>query len=135
MKKITALAIALSLLPFSVAAQKIPELNTLSGEIHLVSASLGGSKDECYGTGGFGDLRGGMPVVVKNEQGTIIATSSVKDGERDPKHPTVVCIFNFEVTKIPASKFYTLEIGRRSNLTFSRQELIDLGWRLRFSLH
>lgn len=64
--RILPLAIALTLLSTSAIAKTKPKTkpvgDTLSGYLLLISGSIEGSEDDCYGTEGFRDINGMMPV-------------------------------------------------------------------------
>ncbi|MFM6223097.1 MAG: hypothetical protein ACKPDM_22595, partial [Dolichospermum sp.] len=79
---------------------------------------------------------GQIPVVIKNESGTVIAVGETETGKRPEEYSEVRCIFKFRVKNIPKSLFYIVEIGQqRGSKTLSRQQLKDRGWDLRVRLH
>lgn len=130
----TMLMVAISS-PYAIA-QNAQNNDTLTGHLELISSGMGvNSKGECYGRGGFNDMTGQIPVIIRNESGTIIATGETDAGKQPKEHSTVRCIFNFRVKNIPRSLFYSVEIGRRGSKTYSRQQLEDQGWDLRFVLY
>ncbi len=100
----------------------------------------------CVGLGGYEDFGPGMAVVIRDADGTIIATGATRslgsdllDG--DPFLAAAlqgfvedVCRVVFEIPGVPDSTFYTIEVGRRGNLTFSRDELATAGWTVEMSL-
>ncbi|MFM6612553.1 MAG: hypothetical protein ACKPJQ_24625 [Dolichospermum sp.] len=120
--------------PYAIA-QNAQNSDTLTGHLELISSGMGINGDECYGTNGFKDIMGRIPVVIKNESGTVIAVGETETGKRPEEYSEVRCIFNFRVKNIPKSLFYTVEIGRRGSKTLSRQQLKDRGWDLRVRLH
>ena len=132
--KFLPIAIALTLLPIPVVAQSKPPSDTISGQLKLIAGGIDGRNDNCYGTGKFRDLTGLMPVIIKDEQGKIIATGSTGFGKRPTEHPTVICIFSFRIQDVPESKFYSIAISDRGTAIFSRQELIDMNWEAKFVL-
>ncbi|OBQ38545.1 MAG: hypothetical protein AN485_07510 [Anabaena sp. MDT14b] len=111
-------------------AQSKPPADTISGQLKLIAGGIGGGDDNCYGTRGFEDLRGMMPVIVRDEQEKIIAMGATENGKRPEKsdYSDVICIFSFQVSDIPRSKFYIIEIGSRGQAVFSRQKLEELNW-------
>ncbi|MFM6777018.1 MAG: hypothetical protein ACKPKJ_08470 [Dolichospermum sp.] len=120
--------------PYAIA-QNAQNGDTLTGHLELISSGMGINGDECYGTNGFKDIIGQIPVIIKHESGTFIAVGETETGKRPEEHSAVRCIFNFRVENIPKSLFYTVEIGRRGSETLSRQQLEDRGWDLRVRLH
>lgn len=93
----------------------------------------GPAQGECVGTGGYSDFRGGMSVVVKDQAGSIIATSSTAMG-----HPTTdgagTCLMAFDVAPIPDAPFYSIEIGHRGAITYSKADLVAKAWHLDLTL-
>ncbi|MFM5891181.1 MAG: hypothetical protein ACKOQS_23310 [Dolichospermum sp.] len=121
--------------PYAIA-QNAQNGDTLTGHLELISSSMGINGDECYGTSGFNDIMGQIPVVIKNESGTVIAVGETETGKRPEEYSEVRCIFKFRVKNIPKSLFYIVEIGQqRGSKTLSRQQLKDRGWDLRVRLH
>ncbi|MFM6604178.1 MAG: hypothetical protein ACKPH9_16115 [Dolichospermum sp.] len=120
--------------PYAIA-QNAQNGDTLTGHLELISSGMGINGDECYGRNGFKDIIGQIPVIIKNESGTVIAVGETETGKRPEEHSAVRCIFNFRVENIPKSPFYSVEIGRRGSETLSRQQLEDRGWDLRVRLH
>jgi hypothetical protein len=78
----------------------------------------------CSGSGGYGDIRAGIPVTVRDASGTLLASSSLRGGEVEGLR----CVFTFELTDVDRSDFYTFEVGRRGELTYSNSELAANGW-------
>ncbi|MFN5954905.1 MAG: hypothetical protein ACK47Y_15160 [Dolichospermum sp.] len=121
--------------PYAIA-QNAQNSDTLTGHLELISSGMGvNNRGECYGQNGFNDIMGQIPVIIKNESGTVIAVGKTETGKQPEEHSAVRCIFNFRVENIPKSLFYSVEIGRRGSETFSRQQLEDQGWDLRLRLH
>ena len=108
---------------------------TLHGRLHLsTSDGVFHSGNKCHGTGGYDDLQQGASVTVKNEAGSIIATTSLDDGVSDPAYPTVACDFSFVVPNVPDAKFYTVEVSHRGALTYSKDQLTANGWKVEASI-
>jgi hypothetical protein len=114
--------------------------NLLQGTVLLISGGrgdevqrLGGflAGDPCEGRGGFADLRAGAPVIVANEAGTVIATGEITAGALTDNYS---CLFGFLVIGIPDAAFYSITIGSRPVLTYSRAELDAADWWLNLSL-
>ncbi|MFM6466232.1 MAG: hypothetical protein ACKPGX_03540 [Dolichospermum sp.] len=121
--------------PYAIA-QNAQNGDTLTGHLELISSNIVADGDECYGTGGFNDIMGKIPVVIENESGTVIAVGETETGKQPEEYSEVRCIFKFRVKNIPKSLFYTVKIGQqRGSKTLSRQQLKDRGWNLYLILH
>jgi hypothetical protein len=88
------------------------------------------SGESCSGSGGYGDIGAGRSVTVKDSSGTVIATGSLGPGSIR----LGACVFDFELRDVPRSEYYTFEVGRRGELTYSHDELRSAGWWVGFSL-
>jgi hypothetical protein len=108
---------------------------TLTGDKTIdIRANLEGSdiaslKGECVGSNGYSDLQAGAPVVVKNDKGRTIATSSLDAGVPGTRQ----CVFGF-TAKVPDATFYVIEVTHRGEVTYSRKQLEKRKWRLALSL-
>ncbi len=88
-------------------------------------------KKECVGHGGYDDFQPGMPVVVKDQSGSIIGSaetvflrvSATKD-----------CVMSFDVPAVPDEPFYSVEVGHRGTVTYSAADMAGKGWRLELAL-
>lgn len=109
--------------------------NQISGYLQLVDSKIVGTDSNCYGTGGYEDIQGAMPVTIKDGQGKILALGKTSDGKR-PKgqYSIVTCNFNFQVNNVPKSDFYSIEVGRRGQLNYSYEELKNKNWKVSFSI-
>lgn len=87
--------------------------------------------EDCRGSGGYGDIREGLGVVVRDSQGAIIANGDLGEGK---PLSTTLCEFSFEVTNIPESDFYEVSVGRRGSVVYQRSELESQDWHLSLSL-
>jgi hypothetical protein len=115
--------------------------HTLTGEFVLVDVStdpsIAGSGSRCAGTGGYSDVRTGLEVVVKNEDGKTIANGNlgVPDTlELEGRDYVFGCTFPIVVHDIPNAKFYEVSVGRRGTQSYSQEELEAAGWRIELSL-
>lgn len=102
----------------------------LTGEFTLLADEFGGSSSSCSGTGGYGDISQGTDVVVRDEGSEIIGTSSLGPGDRSGGS----CTFSFEVEELPPADFYSIEVGDRGELTYSREDLDEMEWSVFLSL-
>jgi len=103
--------------------------HTIAGEFTLFAETVGPSSN-CSGTGGYSDISQGLSVTVRNEAGTILATSRLGNGSRTSNR----CSFTFSVSDIPKSAFYSVEVGRRGELTWSHAEMVEQKWKVQTSL-
>jgi hypothetical protein len=72
---------------------------------------------------GYDDLTAGAPVTVKDQAGTVLASTFLTDGTESGSD----CNFGVSVT-VPDADFYQVEIGHRGAVTFSKSELETDGW-------
>ena len=100
---------------------------TITGSLTLIDSQT--ASNGCDGEGGYSDIGGGMNITLKNETGTILATSTMSPGRRDQ---SVSCVYDFTFTNVPRAKFYvvTMGSGRRGDLTYSHEELVAKGNRV-----
>lgn len=107
----------------------------ISGYLQLVDSEIGETGSICYGTGGYEDIQGGMPVTIKDGQGKILALGKTSYGKR-PKaqYSQVLCVFDFQVNDVPKADFYSIEVGHRGQLNYSYEELKKQGWKVSFSI-
>jgi hypothetical protein len=98
----------------------------LAGSLTLVHNFYG--NDNCYGSGGFDDIKSGMQVTVRDGEGRILATSQVGSGKRvSPSE----CRFEFAFVAIPKSKFYAIGMAtsdKRGLLNYSFEDLQNKDW-------
>jgi hypothetical protein len=84
----------------------------------------------CRGYGGYGDIGSGLQVTVKDATGRLIASSALRSGRVEG----TACVFPFRLTDITRSDYYTFEVGRRGDLTYSHAEMVANGWEAGFVL-
>lgn len=89
---------------------------TIVGSIALTDSFVPGPGGVgCEGDGGYSDITTGGVVTVSDASGTIVAVGSIKVGA-----PTAAeCTLFFEVTDVPASPFYQIEVTNRGLVTFT----------------
>ncbi len=87
---------------------------------------IGFEGDECYGLGGFRDIRGQLPVLVKDASGKILAVGKTARGRRGEN--ATVCIFDYSVPDVPKADFYQVQFGRRGGLVYSFDAMVKSGW-------
>ena len=104
-----------------------------------MSDARAGGGTACSGDGGYGDLRAGTTVTVRDEHGTIIGAGTLDQGWTDDAIPAeegtrVSCVFTFAIEVPDDREFYVIEQGRRGSLTYSRQDMDEHGWYLFLTL-
>lgn len=95
-------------------------------DLSFMAIPIGG----CVAFGGYDDIQAGAQITVKDQTGTIIGIGELEpiytvDGDR--------CVFVFSLD-VPEATFYTLEMGRRGEQAYSRQDLEQAGWRVDLSI-
>jgi len=94
-----------------------------------VPASIGsepGNGGDCYTPDGYGDIREGAQVTVKDAAGTVIALGRLDPGHTVDSNGTFAskCIFGFTLTDVPEGKdFYLVEVSHRGELRYTRGDL------------
>ena len=119
---------------FSSGCGSVKESRKIRGIFKLTDSRVERMGSLCYGTGGYSDIKSGLKVVVKNERQKIIGVSSLSGDSYTGNYPGVVCEFPFVVEDLPKAKFYTIEVGRRGELTYPYDELEEQNWEVAFSL-
>lgn len=119
------------------------EAHTLTGSVILsghymglaqVVEVLSDETKECIGAGaaaigGFDDIVPGVPVTIRDGQGATIGMSRLGTGTYSNWDGTTLdCTFAFSVSDLPASDFYSIEIGDRDPIPMSNSELESNGW-------
>ncbi len=111
--------------------------HTVTGTLLLIdttsqySPGIGVTGDSCYGIGGYEDLGPGAAVVLKDEKGTILATTSLGMGTGK----RMACTFSFTLTDVTdGASFYSVEISHRGQITNSHEEMDSNGWRFALSI-
>jgi hypothetical protein len=105
---------------------KAAEPRTLTGTVTLFDADRPWRKGPpCEGRGGYSDLHAGVQVTVRDEAKATVGVASLGDGEfEDVGH----CRWAFSVPGLPEREFYSVEVSRRGEVTFSRADLVQRQW-------
>jgi hypothetical protein len=98
---------------------------TITGQLTLIDHRIGMDGSECYGMGGFRDIRGTMPVVVKDAEGKILAVGKTAIGRRVDN---VSCVFDYSVADVPKASFYQIQFGRRGGIIYPLDRMVKSGW-------
>ncbi len=99
---------------------------TIRGALTISRFKANPSYPLCVGSGGYNDIAEGSNVVIRDSSGQIVGASKLDFGMAVGS----VCRFEFAVTNIPESSFYSVEVGRRGALTYSQDQLKANGWRV-----
>jgi len=102
---------------------------TVSGTFVLLDRGVG-PDTACRGDGGYDDIRAGTQVRVKDGSGTVLATGDLVGGTRSGAR----CTFTLEILDVPKVDFYSVEVGRRGELSYSFEEMEENDWTVAFSL-
>ena len=89
------------------------------------------SERGCFGTGGYDDIARGLGVVVRDGTGVVLATGALRKGRIIASYS---CAFEFVVEAVPDAAFYSIEVGHRGALTYSRADLEAAEWFVELSL-
>lgn len=122
-------------LVFAIALFGPASTQTLSGGITVTDTDENNSSvfvydGLCITLRGYSDIGSGTDVIVKDGTGKVIALTELLRGTPVGLYS---CRFDFEA-KVPSSEFYSFSIGDRDQITFSKADLLDRGWRLDLTL-
>ena len=110
------------------AAEVVPETFTAEGTLTVMpydgwDASHTRKGSVCIGSGGFDDIEPGAPVVVRDSKGERVGLGMLGFGTLTAGGYAGTCEFMFTVEDIPVSgDIYSVEVGSRGEVTFSRDE-------------
>lgn len=113
-----------------VPTLRAPETNTIRGTFTLTDSDGYSGSSSCSGDGGYGDVEAGLKVDVRDESQTLLGTGNLTSGVEMSDG----CTFRFVVNEVPKAKFYTIEVGRRGDLSYSHDEMEARGWSVSFTL-
>jgi hypothetical protein len=77
----------------------------------------------CDGADGYSDIKASTPVVVTNDKGDVLATTSLGPGQGDAAQ----CTFTFEFPATEGQEHYVVSLGRRGAFTYSFGRLASQG--------
>lgn len=97
----------------------------------VLLADTDGPDSDCRGSGGYSDIRSGVTVTARDGTGRTLATGRLGPGTRES---IISCVFEFEVRGLAQSDFYSFEVGRRGELTYSHAEMEAARWTVGFEL-
>ena len=135
----------------SSGATTIPAEYEIRGIFTLVDSDVERDGYLCWGTGGYDDVAAGMNVTVRDGNDVIIGVGStdnvtredrtsldpwladVATGVANERYPNVVCTLVFKVS-VPDAEFYSVEVGHRGELNYSRAEMEAADWAVALTL-
>lgn len=107
---------------------------TVTGTLQLYSGSDGDQYKNvggiCWGTGGYDDLKAGATIVLKDEAGKLVGTSSLESGKGD----LLSCEFAFTIHDVGDARIYQSSIGHRGGPSWTREQMEAMGWRIGLSI-
>jgi len=105
--------------------------HTVTGRLALTTATDLSTGSSCEGTGGYSDISPGAQVVLEDETGSTLATSSFGAGSFDG----VSCVFEFTFDDVPKAAFYRVhQSSDRGVLQYSYQDMVDSDWSVYLTL-
>ncbi|MCP2327604.1 hypothetical protein HDA40_006111 [Hamadaea flava] len=110
--------------PQASASPAAPTAFMLAGTMVLSPSEFGWTRDpwNCWGRGGYDDIREGTQVVVTDADGKTVAVGQLGKGE--PKAESTRCEFVFLIAAVPeGSQFYAVEVAHRGKVQYPRAEL------------
>jgi hypothetical protein len=114
--------------PVKLIVAKAPTFQ-IKGIFELIDSDLSISGTYCEGKGGYSDIRSYMPVTIRDENNTILASGETGSGMTpEGRFSRIVCKFDFKVGSIPTAKFYIVQIGRRGGITYSFDQMQKNNW-------
>lgn len=104
-----------------------PHTVTINGTLTLsdtTASMLVESNGNCLGGGGYADIAPGAGIVVTNESGKTIGVGSLPDDGTSASPGT--CLFAFTVSKVPAAKFYGIQVAHRGVVQVTPDQVADV---------
>ncbi len=104
---------------------KILEEQVIRGKLDLRDG-VPRSDTACTGSNGYGDIRVGTDVVVRNSDGDELARTGLGSGETSGTNYTGsghVCTFGWQVTLLEGESAYLVAVGQHAEVAFSWDEM------------
>jgi hypothetical protein len=128
MKHIIALGFALSLALSGCGGAGTTQ--TITGTFTVKGYFPNSFPGSCDLGSGYQDIEAGASVTVKDGAGSIIGVSNLESPTTANKFE---CVLPFSVT-VSDSEFYSIEVSRRGEVTYSRADLESQGWTVGLTL-
>lgn len=113
------------------------EAHSIEGVFTLITDEGLTKGAECEGPPPYDDLRGGAPVIVRNEAGEEIGRGTLAAGRASEGTfgaTTPNCEFPFQIDDLPDAESYTIAINHVDDQTLTGAELEDQSWMVEFGL-
>jgi hypothetical protein len=88
----------------------------------------------CSGGGTYSDLQAGASVVVRDSAEKVVGLSSLGTGHSVSTYSRADCAFLLTVSGIPASDFYSIEVGHRGEVRYSLHDIEGQDWNVDLSI-
>lgn len=129
-----------------------PDALGVSFTLMTFDSDIVGDLGDCSGTGGYDDFGPGMDIRILNQDNKLIGSGStrslddlavtdpeyfeqLKDEEFDPNGDALImCQVAALVPVSGGAEFYRVEVGRRGETSYTRDDLEEAGWELDLSL-
>lgn len=99
--------------------------HAVTGTMVLTSTDVDWTASTCNGSGGYSDIREGANIVAKDGAGKVLGTANLKG---DPAGSSAAkCSYTWTMN-VPDADFYVFTLGRRGDITYSKDELAGAGW-------
>lgn len=121
--------ICLALAACGTAATPTPSTHDIMGTLTLHNdGPVYQSATTCAGDGGFDDIDSRtLQAVAKDDKGVIVGTAgmtSTRPGDAQNDE----CYMSFTLKALPDAPFYSIEVGHRGAVTYSKTDLESRGW-------
>jgi hypothetical protein len=111
--------------PVPTAAPTAVPTHVITGQLTLIGFSTVTLATQCFGKGGYDDLKEGATVTLRDQSSTILASTALGAGVASAG----ACTFPFTLTGVPdTASFYVIEVSHRGQVTKSHAEMVDAGW-------
>tara|TARA_B100001093_G_C26711000_1_gene963401 strand:- start:112 stop:1101 length:990 start_codon:yes stop_codon:yes gene_type:complete len=87
--------------------------------------SIGGTDSNCYGTGGYSDIKRSMNIVLKNTQGITLYSAVVTKVSRTQRSQCTFYFTFYEV--VEGEEVYVFEVANRGEMRYTFDRLDSLG--------
>ena len=104
-----------------------PVLHTVNGTLTLNTSSSWTMETSggCLSAGGYSDIAPGAPVTLRDEKGTILAATSLREGWL----AGAGCNFAFALDDVPdTATFYAVTVSHRGEISKSHADMAANGW-------
>ncbi len=102
--------------------------HTLAGTFSLFGPKS--QKDPCAVRSA--DVAAGALVAVKDERGAAIGSGTLTSGSADSARKA--CVYRFNVSSLPDTNTYTVEVGKLGGLKYPAADLAKSGWKVSLNL-